>query len=559
MIEQIKKLIQKAVPEEKEIVVEIPELESHGHYATNIAMRLAKSQGKSPMEIAESIAAHMRENDTEKFFEKIEIAPPGFINFWLSKKTIHETLHTILKAGKKWGRGNEKKQTVVIDYSHPNIAKPMGVHHLRSTIIGDALYRIFTFVGWKTISDNHLGDWGKQFGILIAAWKETKEKPKEISINFLMHLYVDYTARMKQTPALEEAARREIKKLQDGDKENLRIWKLFYKISLTEFKKIYKILGIRFDYYLGESVYQPMLKGIIEDALEKGIAQKSEGAIIIPVEGKAPFIIQKSDEAFLYSTTDLAAIIHRNKKFKPTLALYVVDNGQSLHFEQLFYAAKQLGYTRGEKLAHVKFGLILGVDLKKLSTRSGKHIELDALLEEAVARAGNIVKEKRPELSPKKHADIARKVGIGAVKYNDLSQNRQSDIAFEWEKMLNFEGNSAPYLLYTYARLKSIVRKGGRVGSFEATLLETSTEQALIRKLINFPAVLEEITKSYFPHHLTEYLFELAQEANAFYHSEPVLKAEPALRKARLALVAGIAQTLQTGLNLLGIEAPEEM
>ena len=567
-MERVRQFIEKAVPHGTEAVITIPDVEAHGHYTTSVALRLAKELKRPPMEVAEEIATKIRAGDSEKFFERVEAALPGFVNMWIAPKVIQDSLKEIVKAGQKWGkprktpftwsRGKQKK-TVVIDYSHPNIAKPMGVHHLRSTIIGDALYRIFTFSGWNTISDNHLGDWGKQFGVLITAWKELLEKPHNISIDFLMQLYVDYSARMKTDEALHKRAREEVKKLQNGDRENVKLWKEFYRVSLAEFNNVYKLLGIRFDYFLSESFYNTMLAGIVEDALKKGVAIQSEGAIIIPIEGKAPFVIQKSDEAFLYSTTDLAAIIYRNKKFKPDLALYVVDNGQSLHFEQLFEAAKKLGYTRGETLAHVKFGLILGEDLKKLSTRGGKHIKLDEVIEEAIEKARAIVQEKRIDLSEAEKSKVANAVGIGSLKYNDLSQNRQSDIAFRWEKMLNLEGNSAPYLMYTHARLKSILRKMKVSRSFDASMLTGAHELRLIRMLLQFPVVIEQITKNYFPHYLTDYCYALAGEANAFYHSSPILQSEPKLQKARLALVVAVTETLHTGLNLLGIEAPEKM
>lgn len=559
MIQKITEFVRNAAPQGIEVRVEVPELESHGHYATSVALRLAKELKQPPLEVANEIAERIRAADRGGFFAKVETAPPGFVNFWLSAKTLHDALRGIVGVGARWGGERRQKKTVVIDYSHPNIAKPMSVAHLRSTIIGQALYNIFKFRGWRTIGDNHLGDWGKQFGVLIAAWKELPEKPREVTIEELMGRYVSYTARMKENPMLEERARAETKKLQDGDRENIHIWKQFYRISLNEFKKIYALLHIQFDYCLGESSYRNMLQDVVSDALARGIAERSEGAVIIPIAGKPPFVIQKSDEAFLYSTTDLAAIIYRNKKFKPSLVLYVVDNGQSLHFEQLFAAARKLGYTRGEALAHVKFGLFLGEDLKKLSTRAGKHVKLDAVLEEAVSRARGVVEEKRKELAPEARERIAAAVGIGAVKYNDLSQNRQSDIAFKWEKMLNLEGNSAPYLMYAHARLRSILRRAGRTGAFDAGALVLPQELALIARLANFPYVLEEITQSYFPHHLADYLYALAQQANTFYHAEPVLKATPAVREARLGLVAAIAQTLATGLSLIGISAPEEM
>lgn len=575
--DQIKNVLEKALGEIDDVEIVVPENKQFGHYFTNVALRLAKKTGKNPMEVAQKLTNNLQQT-TNNFFSKIEVVQPGFINFWLKPEIIQKELVEIYKIGKNFGQTKFKKKPImVIDYSHPNIAKPMSVAHLRSTIIGQALYNIFKFSGWKTIGDNHLGDWGKQFGILIAAYKTARgkkkvEEGKEIKIEDLMAMYVDYTARMKEDKKLEEIAKLETKKLQNGDRENVLIWKQFYKISLDEFKKVYKILGVKFDYYLGESFYNKMLPKIIEEALKKGVAEKSEGAIIIPIKNKAPFVIQKSDEAFLYSTTDIAAIKYRVERFKPSLILYVVDNGQSLHFEQLFESAKKLGYIEAEqrgkendkevKLVHAKFGLILSEDMKKLSTRAGKHISLLEVIDEAINRAKKIVEGKRPDLSKKEKNKIAEIVGVGALKYNDLSQNRQSDIAFKWDKMLNLEGNSGPYIQYTYARLRSILRKAkgeSRKGKGETEFLKEEVELNLILKLEEFPEVIQRITENYYPHYLAEYLYKLAQEANNFYHKFPVLKAEKNVKEARLALIDAISKTLKTGLNILGIDVLEKM
>src|SRR3989344_5531211 len=400
MREKIVGLIQEVTGKEYDVSVEPSEDLAFGHYATSVALKLASASGKNPRAFAEEIAVKLRAADRGALFERIEVAGPGFINFWLSKEAIRGAFLEIVNAGKKWGTQKvvsykslvvSKRPVIIIDYSHPNIAKPMSVAHLRSTIIGAALYNVFKFSGWKTIGDNHLGDWGKQFGVLIAAYKEKSKLRKDINISELMRLYVDYTARMKEDPKLEDVAREETKKLQDGDKENVKIWKAFYKISINEFQKIYKILGVKFDYFLGESFYKPMLGDVVKEALAKGIAKRSEGAVIIPLDPLPPFVIQKSDEAFLYSTTDLAAVQYRVKKFKPNVILYVVDNGQSLHFEQLFVSVRKLGFATNEQLVHAKFGLILSEDMKKLSTRAGRHIALEAVIDQAIEKARALV------------------------------------------------------------------------------------------------------------------------------------------------------------------------
>jgi len=568
MREKIVGLIQEVTGKEYDVSVEPSEDLAFGHYATSVALKLASASGKNPRAFAEELAVKLRAADRGALFERIEVAGPGFINFWLSKEAIRGAFLEIVNAGKKWGTQKvvsykslvvSKRPVIIIDYSHPNIAKPMSVAHLRSTIIGAALYNVFKFSGWKTIGDNHLGDWGKQFGVLIAAYKEKSKLRKDINISELMRLYVDYTARMKEDPKLEDVAREETKKLQDGDKENVKIWKAFYKISINEFQKIYKILGVKFDYFLGESFYKPMLGDVVKEALAKGIAKRSEGAVIIPLDPLPPFVIQKSDEAFLYSTTDLAAVQYRVKKFKPNVILYVVDNGQSLHFEQLFVSVRKLGFATNEELVHAKFGLILSEDMKKLSTRAGRHIALEAVIDQAIEKARALVDAKRNDLSEAERAKIAQAVGIAALKYNDLSQNRQSDIAFRWKKMLNLEGNSAPYLIYTYVRLKSILRKGKKQKTLKADAPIEPADLKLVLKLMQFPDAIARVRETYFPHLLTDYLYDLAKCANHYYQSVPVLKSAGELQSVRLHLVSAVAETMKIGLGLLGISALQKM
>ncbi|PIR44043.1 arginine--tRNA ligase [Candidatus Wolfebacteria bacterium CG10_big_fil_rev_8_21_14_0_10_31_9] len=551
----------------KSETVNYQEKENFGHFSTNIALALKHHHWDgSSNKLAKDIAEQL---NNKKFFTKIEVASPGFINFWIKPEAIQKEFVEIYKKGNKWGspllKPLKDKKNVVIDYCGVNIAKPMSVGHLRSTIIGQAIYNVFKFSGYKVIGDNHLGDWGKQFGVLLSAYKEEMafEKlgvnKKNLAIDDLMKLYVYYTARMSKDAELEQKAKNETKKLQEGNKENIKIWKEFHKITFHELKKIFKMLNVKIDNHLGESFYNNMLFEIVEDAISKKIAVKSEGAIVIFTdENKPPFIIQKSDGAYLYTTTDIATIKYRIKKFKPSIILYVVGNEQSLHLDQLFNVSKKLGYIKNEQLTHIKFGLVLSEDMKKLSTRAGKHISLEYLLNEAIVRAKKVINEKQPTLSEKKKNQIAKVVGIGAVKYNDLSQNRQSDIAFNWDKMLNFEGNSAPYLLYTYARLKSILRKSKPI-KFDAKYLTSDIELKLVRDLEEFPFILERVKKDFYPNHIADYLYNLAGSANIFYHTSPVLKAKKGEREARLALIKVISETLKTGLNLLGIETIEQM
>ncbi|KKU36582.1 MAG: Arginine-tRNA ligase [Candidatus Wolfebacteria bacterium GW2011_GWC2_46_275] len=563
MRKNIEEYLRSAISDAQIIEITIPEHAQFGHFSTNVALRLAKARGKSPMEVAEDIAEKLRSATPEGFFEKIEAVSPGFVNIWLTAEAIQASFKEIYETGENWGRpmheAAERLKTVVVDYSAPNIAKPMGVGHLRSTVIGQALYNIFKFNGWNAIGDNHLGDWGKQFGVLIAAYKEDG-MPEEVTIDYLMKLYVGFSGRMKEDPTLGEVARKEVKKLQDGDEENLAIWRKFYDVSLAEFDRMYALLNVSFDHVQGESFYNEQLPGIVEEALTKGIAKESEGAIVIPIEGyEAPMIIRKSDGAYLYPTTDLATLRHRVSDLNADRIVYVVGNEQSLHFEQLFKAAKKLEIVDDQTLVHVKFGLMLGEDMKKFSTRAGKTVSLFDLLQEAILRARKVVDEKQPDMSEEERQQIAEAVGLGAVKYNDLSQNRQSDIAFNWDRMLSFEGNSGPYLQYAYARLKSILRKGEKVAAFNVDMLKDESELQVILRLQEFPEVIEGITKNYFPHHLSDYLYVLAKDVNTMYQAVQILKADEAERNARLALIAAAAQTLKTGLELLGLKTLEQM
>jgi arginyl-tRNA synthetase len=570
-----------------------------GDYATNAAMVLGKEAKKNPMEVGNFLIKEIKKdkNFHSEIFKKIEIAKPGFINFTLSSKFLQKNLSEILKQGEKFGSLNlGKGKTVVVDYSAPNIAKPMHAGHLRSTIIGQSLCNIYKFLGYKTISDNHIGDWGTQFGKLIYGYKNWGDQKKILQnpIEEMTKLYVKFHKEAEKNKELEEFARKETKKLQDKNKENVKIWKFLVKESLKEFDKIYKILGIKFDYVLGESFYDSMLEKIVKECLRKKIAGKSEGAIIINLDryNLPPFLIQKKDGAYLYATTDLAAIKYRLKKFKPDKILYVVSNEQALHFQQLFAALELLGWPKNIEMKHIKFGMVLGENGKKLSTRKGETVSLESLIEKAVKLARKAVEEKNPKLSKTEKQKIAKIVGIGAIKYNDLSQNRMTDIVFDWNKMLNFQGDSAPYLQYTHARIKSILRKlslfaEGDIRQYRllirrsqkegddtyrrlqkeifknkfatTKLLKNELELSILKQLLFFLETIERAAQEYNPNIIADYLYQLAGRFNLFYQKIPVLKAEKELRLARLNLIFAVATVLKTGLELLGIEAPEKM
>jgi len=570
LIENSIKVLQKervfpefAIPE---IVIEHPEEKIHGDYATNVAMVIAKIVKKDPMEIANILSEKLKVK-SEKLFEKIEVAAPGFINFFISATFFIDELKRILKEKDRYGSSEiGKGKTVVVDYSSPNIAKPFGIGHLRSTINGQALYNIYKFLYWKCIGDNHLGDWGTQFGKLIVAIKRWGEKEiKDYSIEDLEKLYVKFHQEAELNPQLEEEARSWFKKLEGGDKEAKKIWKICIDISLKEFERIYKLLGVKIDYALGESFYEGMLKEIIDEAKEKKIAIESQGALIIqyPNNELPPTIVLKSDGATTYLTRDLATVKYRLKKWKPNLIIYEVGADQTLHFKQLFRAIALLGWIKKEKLFHVAHGLIR-LKEGKFSTRKGLTIHLEEVLKEAISKAEEIIEKSETGrgLLEKERKKIAKMVGIGAVKYNDLSQHHSGDIIFDWGKILNLKGNSGPYLQYTFARCQSVLRKAklkiepGKIKIADFNL----EEENLLRTIYKFPEVVEEAAEKFSPNLVCNFAFDLTQKYNLFYDLHPIIKAETGeLKIFRLALTSAVARVLKNSLSLLGISTPERM
>jgi len=570
--DQIRDIISKTVREKVDFVVESPEIKNYGDYATNIALILAKKQDKNPQEVANSIISKLKAQDSE-LFSKIEVVN-GFINFFLKPDFYKKQLRDILKQDEKFGSQNiGKNKKVMIDYSSPNVAKPMHVGHLRSIIIGQAIYNLYKFLGYKAIGDNHLGDWGTQFGIIIAGCKKYKPRIseiKKITIKEMLDIYVKFNQEIEKNPDLQEVAKQEFKKLEDGDKENRRIWQILKDKSLEDFNKIYKILGIKFDFVLGESFYEKYLKDEIKSALKKKVAIKNpDNSIIIPLDefNLTPFLIQKSDGATLYGTRDLATIRYRVKEFNPEKIIYVIGNEQTLYLQQLFRSIDLLGYIFCDRLYHIKFGLVLDKNHKKLATREGRVVSAEDLINKIIELADKVIKEKNPNLSEKERKEAAKIIGVGALKYNDLSQNRQTDIVFDWDKMLSFEGNSSPYLQYSYVRLRSILRKAAlssdrvprRMTGQILKLLEHPSELGLIKELIKFPEIVQETAENFQLNNLANYLFKLANLVNSFYESIPVLKAEQDIRLARLALIQAATIILRNGLNLLGIEVLEKM
>jgi len=542
----------------------------HGDYQANLAMCLAKRFVKAPRQLAQELISRTELRD---LCHRVEVAGPGFINMWLRDEVLSERLRQAVGDERLGVPPADTPETFVIDYSAPNVAKPMHVGHIRSTVIGDSIYRALRFLGHRVVSDNHIGDWGVQFGMIIYGWKHyvNPENFQRDPLDELGRLYRLVHDLAERDPAVAQAVQEETAKLHAGDPENLELWRRFMPICLEEIERIYRRLGVCFDYTLGESFYHDRLPVLVEDLLRRGIAQESEGAVCIFLEGfKTPMIIRKRNGAFLYATTDLATLVYRMETWNPDWILYVVDHRQSLHFQQLFAAARMLGYDR-VKLVHVSFGTVLGEDGRPFRTRSGETVALEELLDEAVARARKIVdandnaKPGGPELSEEERARIAEVVGIGALKYADLSQNRTSDYVFSFDKMLAMDGNTGAYMQYAYARVRSIFAKGGiapeEIRNSDITfLLRTVPERALALQLLRFGEAIELALEDFRPNQLTNYLFELATTYSTFYETCPVLQAEtPELRLSRLALCDLTARTIQKGLELLGIGVVERM
>jgi len=546
----------------------------HGDFQANGVLGYSKARKLNPRAVAEKLTAALPATVTDAY--TVAIAGPGFINFTLKPAVLLGWLRTYASAAQlKAGAGTAKQgQTWVVDYSSPNTAKQMHVGHLRSAVIGEAISRLLAFSGAKVIRDNHVGDWGTQFGKLIWAYKRHLD-PAGLAADPLEEferLYKLGNSTAESDPAVLDEARAELVKLQAGDPENLAIWKKINAVSLAAFQVIYDQLGIKFDYMLGESFYNNQVERIYRELIECGLATESEGALVVfhpehPRFKDQPFIIRKSDGAANYASTDLATILYRAEHFHADAAIYVIDSRQSDHCQQLFLTAKKWFAIRGWKLPyleHTAFGTVTGEDGKPLKTRNGENIRLRDLLAEAESRAFALVSEKSTDIPEAERRAIAAVVGIGSVQYADLSQNRSSDYVFAWDKMISLEGNTAAYLLYAGARIHSIFRKLGVVPGDAATEaaaspLETPAEFALARKLVKFADAIRIATDTLRPHFLSLYLYELAGEFSAFYNADKVAVDDPAVRARRLLLCARTLLVLETGLTLLGLRTLTRM
>jgi arginyl-tRNA synthetase len=552
-----------------------------GDYQANCAMWLAKVLSRKPREIAQEIVQHLELGD---LLEQPEIAGPGFINLRLRSDWLARRLQELGRDERLGVPPARPPRTLVIDYSSPNVAKPMHVGHLRSTIIGDALARLFRFLGHRVITDNHLGDWGTQFGMLLYGYKHFRDEAalRADSVREMARLYVHVRGLMKAgededepVDPVGEACRLETARLHAGDPENVRLWQMIMPWCREEIDRIYQRLDVHFDHTLGESFYNPMLPDVVRSLEEKGIARLSQDALAIFFgEDEPPALIRKKDGAYTYTTTDLATIRYRVDNWQPDAMLYVVDARQALHFKNLFEAARRWGYGN-VRLEHVSFGSVLGADRRPIKTREGGAVELSSLLDEAVERAAAVYEQSRrerrergeevPELATDERRRVAEVVGLAAVKYADLSQNRTSDYVFSWDKMLAMDGNTATYMQYAYARIRSIFRKGEEDALAlrrqpPTPSLEQPVERALALQLLRLTEALDAAAADYRPNNITAYLWDLAKSYSTFYHNCPVLPAKTAaLRQGRLLLCDVTARTLQQCLHLLGIQTVERM
>lgn len=542
-----------------------------GDYQVNGVMSVAKQLKTNPREIAARVIAEVDINEYP-FIAKMEIAGPGFINIHLSNENILERGNSLLQPGSALIEKSNEPQTVVVDYSSPNLAKEMHVGHLRGTIIGDCLARVLEKTGHKVIRQNHVGDWGTQFGMLISYMQEVASDndsgPKHIAD--LEVFYREAKTRFDEDPDFANTARGAVVKLQSGEQEYLDAWETFINESLTHCQAIYDTLNVTLnrEHLAAESFYNAELSTIVSELKSANLLEESAGAKVVflpEFKGKdgdpLPVIIQKSDGGYLYATTDLAAVKYRSFSLDADRSLYVVDARQSLHFQQVFSVADKAGFSSEKiSLEHVAYGTMMGKDGRPFKTRSGDTIKLAQLLNEAVKRAFDLVSEKNPDLGEAQRQEIAQAVGISAVKYSDLSKNRTSDYVFDWASMLSFEGNTAPYLLYAYARIKSIIRKSlDSQALYTIKSCDELEERSLLIKLLQYPEVVYAVANDSYPNQLCNYLYELAGLFMRFYEACPILKEDASIRDSRLAMCVLAADTLKQGLDLLGINTLEKM
>ncbi|RUO72239.1 arginine--tRNA ligase [Pseudidiomarina sediminum] len=580
MKEQLEQLLAAAVAQLKEqgtlpaelsprIQLDRPRDKSHGDFATNLALMLAKPAGMNPRALAEALLAALPENT---LVAETTIAGPGFINFVISQDQLVQQLEHAYQDAKVGVAGAEQAQRIVIDYSSPNLAKEMHVGHLRSAIIGDAVARVCEFLGHTVIRQNHVGDWGTQFGMLLAHMEELEGSELAMELSNLETFYKAAKKRFDESPEFANRARELVVSLQSGDEKCLNLWQQFIDVSLSHCQEVYDRLGVKLTRadVMAESAYNDDLAQVVEDLRSQGLLVEDQGAQCVFLdefknkEGEAlPVIVQKSGGGYLYATTDLAAVRYRQNVLKGDHLMYFVDQRQGLHFQQIFTLAKKAGFAREDlQMDHYGFGTVMGKDGRPYKSRDGGVTKLADLLDQAESRALALVQEKNTELSAEEHANIAKVVGISSVKYADLSKNRTSDYIFDWDTMLSFEGNTAPYLLYAYTRVMSVFAKANvKPDALSGTfVLNDEREIALANALVRFNEVVHTVANKAMPHFLCGYLFELAGAFSSFYEACPILQAEDEnVQQSRLKLAALTAKTLHQGMELLGIETLDKM
>jgi arginyl-tRNA synthetase len=525
--------------------------------------KLSKVLRKSPVQIAQGLSQAIPLNENISRIEN----QSGYLNFFLNQSHyIKQILSYILESGNKYGSSDiGQGRNIVIDYSSPNIAKPFHVGHLRSTSIGNSLYRIFEFMGYNSVGVNHIGDWGTQFGKLIAAYKHwgNEEAVKEGLIKELVALYVKFHEEADKDPSLDDEARQWFVRLEQGDEEAHRLWKWFVDISLEEYQKVYDLLDVSFDSYAGEAFYNDKMEPVIQELDEKGLLTESEGAKIVDLEqeGMPPCLILKTDGSTLYATRDITAAIYRKNTYDFEKCIYVTGVSQSLHFKQWFKVIEKMGYDWHTDLHHVPFGTV-SIGGEKLATRTGKVVLLEDILTKAIEKTLETIESKNPNLEDKEK--IAQQIGVGAVIFSDLFSNRIKDVSFSWDEILNFDGETGPYVQYTHARACSVLRKaniaeGTKESEFDSKLLLSKEEYQLTKTLADFPDKVKQALNDLEPSILTRYLVDLAQDFNRFYHEHPILVDDVSVRSSRLALVQATKLTLSNGLYLIGLHAPERV
>jgi len=550
------------LPEGFQVQVESAADLRFGDYQSNAAMILAKRLRTNPREFAAKLIEVMELGD----LAVADIAGPGFINFRVTHSAWSKRMSALLGDNRLGVALASPVQTIVVDFSAPNVAKPMHVGHIRSTIIGDSLSRIARFLGHEVITDNHIGDWGTQFGMIIHGWKTVlKESDLEADpVAELLRVYRTVNALCGKDDAVRETCKQELVKLQGGDAQNLKIWEKCVDLSKQGLQGIYDRLDVGFDHWYGESFYNDRLAPLVDEMLESGVARESEGAVCVFFDGDAklddkPAIVRKADGGFLYATTDLATIDFRVQQWHADQIWYVVGAPQQLHFQQIFEATRKRG--QNPSMHHIAFGSILGEDRKLMKTRSGDNVQLVDVLDEAVERADRVIGEKSPDMDPAERAEVASIVGIGSVKFAELSQHRMTDYVFSWDRMLALQGDTAPYLQYSYVRVRSIFRKlDGQINIDPSALsIEADAEVHLARMLVRFGETVPILLDDFRPNLLANYLLELAKAFHSFFEACPVLKSEGDTQNTRLALCELTSQVLEKGLGLLGIEVPERM